>query len=123
METSSRPAQLTPSLTPSIDAKAKAMKAEGIDVCGFGAGEPDFDTPDHVKQAAIAALQSGFTKYTPSSGIPELRQAFTEKLAADKGLNYKPTQIIVSNGAKHACYNAILATCQPGDEVIIPAPY
>src|SRR5437588_544592 len=123
MEISARASQLTPSLTLTIDAKAKAMKAEGIDVCGFGAGEPDFDTPDHIKQAAIAALQSGFTKYTPSSGIPELRQAISEKLAADNGLNYKPTQIIVSNGAKHACYNAILATCQPGDEVIIPAPY
>src|SRR5213078_2337992 len=123
MEISGRAAQLTPSLTLTIDAKAKAMKAEGIDVCGFGAGEPDFDTPDHIKQAAIAALQSGFTKYTPSSGIPELRQAIAEKLAADNGVNYKATQIIVSNGAKHACYNAILATCQPGDEVIIPAPY
>src|SRR5690349_23415405 len=123
MEISERAAQLTPSLTLSIDSKAKAMKAEGIDVCGFGAGEPDFDTPEHIKQAAIAALQSGFTKYTPSSGIPELRQAIAEKLAADNGVNYKATQIIVSNGAKHACYNAILATCQPGDEVIIPAPY
>src|SRR5438094_871456 len=98
MEISGRAAQLTPSLTLSIDAKAKAMKAEGIDVCGFGAGEPDFDTPDHIKQAAIAALQSGFTKYTPSSGIPELRQAIAEKLAADNGVNYKATQIIVSNG-------------------------
>ena len=123
MEISGRASQLTPSLTLSIDAKAKAMKAEGIDVCGLGAGEPDFDTPEHIKQAAISALQSGFTKYTPSSGIPELRQAIAEKLAADNGLNYKPTQVVVSNGAKHACYNAILATCQPGDEVIIPAPY
>src|SRR6478609_11243083 len=123
MEISGRASQLTPSLTLSIDAKAKAMKAEGIDVCGFGAGEPDFDTPEHIKQAAISALQSGFTKYTPSSGIPELRQAIAEKLAADNGLDYKPSQIIVSNGAKHSCYNAILATCQPGDEVIIPAPY
>ena len=90
MEISGRASQLTPSLTLSIDAKAKAMKAEGIDVCGFGAGEPDFDTPEHIKQAAISALQSGFTKYTPSSGIPELRQAIAEKLAADNGLNYKP---------------------------------
>src|SRR5207253_8731119 len=71
----------------------------------------------------ISALQSGFTKYTPSSGVPELRQAIAEKLAADNGLNYKPTQVVVSNGAKHACYNAVLATCQPGDEVVIPAPY
>ena len=77
MEISERAAQLTPSLTLSIDSKAKAMKAEGIDVCGFGAGEPDFDTPEHIKQAAIEALQAGFTKYTPSSGIPELRQAIS----------------------------------------------
>src|SRR5258708_26010828 len=123
MEISGRASQLTPSICLSIDAKAKAMKAEGIDVGGPGAGEPDFDTPEHIKQAAISALQSGFTKYTPSSGMPELRQAIAEKLAADNGLNYKPTQVVVSNGAKHACYNAILATCQPGDEVIIPAPY
>ncbi|PYL30681.1 MAG: aspartate aminotransferase [Verrucomicrobia bacterium] len=123
MEISERAAQLTPSLTLSIDSKAKAMKAEGIDVCGFGAGEPDFDTPEHIKTAAIAALQAGFTKYTPSAGIPELRQAIAEKLAADNGLTYRPGQVIVSNGAKHSCYNAILATCQPGDEVIIPAPY
>ena len=99
------------------------MKAEGIDVCGFGAGEPDFDTPEHIKQAAIEALQAGFTKYTPSAGIPELRAAIAEKLAADNGLTYRASQIIVSNGAKHSCYNAILATCQPGDEVIIPSPY
>lgn len=123
MEISERAAQLTPSLTLSIDSKAKAMKAEGIDVCGFGAGEPDSDTPEHIKKAAIEALEAGFTKYTPNAGIPELRQAIADKLAADNGLNYRAGQIIVSNGAKHACYNAILATCQPGDEVIIPAPY
>src|SRR5205823_1421031 len=94
-------------------------KAEGIDVCGFGAGEPDFDTPEHIKKAAIEALEAGFTKYTPSAGIPELRQAISEKLAVDNDLNYRAAQVIVSNGAKHACYNAILATCQAGDEVII----
>lgn len=123
MEISERAAQLTPSLTLSIDAKAKAMKAEGIDVCGFGAGEPDFDTPEHIKVAAIEAINAGFTKYTPSAGIPELRQAIADKLQADNGLTYRASQIVVSNGAKHACYNAILATCQPGDEVVIPAPY
>ena len=123
MELAQRATILTPSLTLSIDSKAKAMKAEGIDVCGFGAGEPDFDTPEHIKAAAVAALESGFTKYTPSSGTPELRQAIADKFAADNKLAYKPSQIIVSNGAKHSCYNAILATCQPGDEVIIPAPY
>src|SRR3954469_4626720 len=123
MEISARAAQLTPSLTLSIDSKAKAMKAEGIDVCGFGAGEPDLDTPEHIKQAAIQALEAGFTKYTPSAGLPELRQAIAEKLQADNGLTYRPSQIIVSTGAKHSCYNAILATCQEGDEVVIPAPY
>jgi aspartate aminotransferase len=123
MEISERAAQLTPSLTLSIDSKAKAMKAEGLDVCGFGAGEPDSDTPEHIKRAAIEALEAGFTKYTPNAGIPELRQAIADKLAADNGLNYRAGQIVVSNGAKHACYNAILATCQPGDEVVIPAPY
>lgn len=123
MEISERASQLSPSLTLSIDSKAKAMKAEGIDVCGFGAGEPDFDTPEHIKQAAIQALEGGFTKYTPSAGLPELRQAIAEKLQADNGLSYRPSQIVVSNGAKHSCYNAILATCQPGDEVLIPSPY
>ena len=123
MELSERATILTPSLTLSIDSKAKAMKAEGLDVCSFGAGEPDFDTPDHIKAAAQAALEMGFTKYTPSSGTPELRQAIADKFKADNGLDYKPSQVIVSNGAKHSCYNAILATCQPGDEVIIPAPY
>lgn len=123
MEISARAAQLSPSLTLSIDSKAKAMKAEGIDVCGFGAGEPDFDTPDHIKAAAIAALEAGFTKYTPSGGLPELRQAVAEKLEADNQLSYRPSQVVVSCGAKHSCYNAILATCQPGDEVLIPSPY
>ena len=123
MELSQRATILTPSLTLSIDSKAKAMKAEGLDVCGFGAGEPDMDTPEHIKAAAQAALEMGFTKYTPSAGTPELRQALSDKFKADNGLDYKPSQIIVSNGAKHSCYNAILATCQPGDEVIIPAPY
>ncbi len=123
MEISTRASQLTPSLTLSIDSKAKAMKAEGIDICGFGAGEPDFDTPEHIKQAAITALEQGFTKYTPSSGLPELRQAISEKFAADNGLEYRPSQVIVSDGAKHSCYNAIMATCEAGDEVIIPSPY
>ena len=123
MDLSSHAVQLTPSLTLAIDSKAKAMRAEGIDVCGFGAGEPDFDTPEHIKEAAIKALQEGFTKYTPSAGLPELRTAISEKYAKDNNLDYKPSQIIVSNGAKQSCYNAILACCEPGDEVIIPAPY
>ena len=123
MDLSSHAVQLTPSLTLAIDSKAKAMRAEGIDVCGFGAGEPDFDTPEHIKEAAIKALQEGFTKYTPSAGLPELRTAISEKYAADNNIDYKPSQVIVSNGAKQSCYNAILACCEPGDEVIIPAPY
>src|SRR5690349_2311097 len=123
MELAQRATILSPSLTLSIDSKAKAMKAEGIDVCGFGAGEPDFDTPEHIKAAAMASLDGGFTKYTPSSGTPELRQAIAEKFFLDNKLDYKPHQIIVSNGAKHSCFNAILATIEPGDEVIIPAPY
>src|SRR5438046_9219761 len=115
MEISERAAQLSPSLTLSIDSKAKAMKAEGIDVCGFGAGEPGFDTPEHIKKAAIDALEAGVTKYTPSACIPARRQAIAEKLAADNGLRYRSAQVIVSKGAKHSCYNAIRATCQPGD--------
>jgi len=120
---SRRAASLAPSLTLAIDSKAKQMKAEGLDVVGFGAGEPDFDTPQHIKDAAARALADGFTKYTPSSGIPELRQAIADKFQRENGLAYKPSQIIVSNGGKHSCYNVILATCEEGDEVIIPAPY
>src|SRR5690349_15490492 len=120
---SRRAASLSPSLTLAIDSKAKQMKADGLDVVGFGAGEPDFDTPKHIKDAAIKALNEGFTKYNPSSGIPELRQAIADKFKRDNGLTYKPSQIIVSCGGKHSCYNVILATCQEGDEVIIPAPY
>ncbi|MEI8315126.1 MAG: pyridoxal phosphate-dependent aminotransferase [Verrucomicrobiota bacterium] len=118
-----RATTLTPSLTLAIDAKAKKLKADGVDVAGFGAGEPDFDTPQHIKDAAIEALNAGFTKYTPSSGTPELRAAIAEKLKTENGLDYKPSQVIVNCGAKHSCYNAIIATCNPGDEVIIPAPF
>ena len=120
---SKRAASLSPSVTLAVDAKAKAMKAAGEDVVGFGAGEPDFDTPQHIKDAAAKALAAGFTKYTPSSGIPELRQAIADKFKRENGLTYKPSQIIVSCGGKHSCYNTILATCEAGDEVIIPAPY
>src|SRR6266436_2318756 len=120
---SRRAAALSPSLTLAIDSKAKQMKAEGQDVVGFGAGEPDFDTPQHIKDAAIKALNEGFTKYTPASGIPELRQAIADKFKRENGLTYKPSQIIVSCGGKHSCYNVILATCEEGDEVLILAPY
>ncbi len=120
---SKRAASLSPSLTLVIDSKAKAMKAAGEDVVGFGAGEPDFDTPQHIKDACAKALADGFTKYTPAAGIPELRQAIADKFQRENGLAYKPSQIIVSCGGKHSCYNVILATCEEGDEVIIPAPY
>jgi aspartate aminotransferase len=120
---SQRAASLSPSLTLAIDAKAKQMKAEGQDVVGFGAGEPDFDTPQHIKDACAKALAAGFTKYTPASGIPELRQAIADKFKRENGLTYKPSQIIVSCGGKHSCYNVVMATCEAGDEVIIPAPY
>lgn len=123
METASRLQQLTPSLTLAVDSKAKAMLAEGMEVYGFGAGEPDMDTPEHIKSAAIKALQEGRTKYTPSSGIPELRSAISQKFLKDNGLDYKPGQVIVSNGAKQSCFNAIAAVVNEGDEVIIPAPY
>jgi aspartate aminotransferase len=118
-----RAASLSPSLTLAIDSKAKQMKADGIDVVGFGAGEPDFDTPQHIKDACARALAEGFTKYTAAAGIPELRQAIADKHKRENGLAYKPSQIIVSCGGKHSCCNVILATCEAGDEVIIPAPY
>ncbi len=123
MDLAERATILTPSPTLAIDTKAKQMRAEGQDVCNFGTGEPDFDTPEHIKEAAITALREGFTKYTPSAGIPELREAIAKKLFQDNGLEYKPTQVIVSTGAKQSCAQAILAVCQAGDEVIIPSPY
>ena len=116
-------AQIPASMTLAITARAAEMKARGEDVCSFGAGEPDFDTPDHIKAAAIAALQQGATKYTASAGLPALREAIAAKLAAENNLEYEISQISVNCGAKHSCYNAIVAVCSPGDEVIIPAPY
>ncbi len=112
-----------PSPTLAITAKANQMKADGIDVVAFGAGEPDFDTPDHIKQAAVDALAKGFTKYTPSAGIPALKKAIVEKLERDNGLSYGPSNVIVSCGGKHSLYNIFQALCEAGDEVIIPAPY
>jgi len=120
---SKRAASLAPSLTLSISAKAKELRAAGEDVIGLGAGEPDFDTPEHIKEAAVKALADGFTKYTPASGTPELRAAAARKFERENGLQYDPQQIIVSCGGKHSCYNVMLACCQEGDEVIIPAPY
>src|SRR3974377_1413636 len=120
---SQRASALSPSLTLAIDSKAKQMKADGEDVVGFGAGEPDFDTPPFIKDAAAKALAAGFTKYTPSRGIPKSREAIPGNFHRENGLTYKPSQIIVSCGGKHSCYNVILATCEEGDEVVIPAPY
>ncbi|MBX9577204.1 MAG: pyridoxal phosphate-dependent aminotransferase [Chthoniobacterales bacterium] len=123
MELASRLANITPSLTLAIDSKAKALLAEGVNVCSFAAGEPDFDTPEHIKEAAAQALIANFTRYTPSSGIPELREAISHKFKTENNLEYSPSEIIVSNGAKQSCFNAILACVGEGDEVIIPAPY
>lgn len=120
---SKRAAGVTPSLTLAIDAKAKQMKAEGLDVVGFGAGEPDFSTPQHIQDAAVDAMRKGMTKYTPSSGLLVLRQAVADKFKRDLGLTFEPNQIVISCGGKHSCFNTIMALCQEGDEVIIPSPY
>lgn len=114
---------IAPSSTLAIDSKFKEMKAEGIDVVGFGAGEPDFDTPDHIKQAAVKAISDGMTKYTPASGTLALKKAICRKFERENGLSYKPENIVVSNGAKHSLVNALGAICEVGDEVIIPAPF
>ncbi|BAY21909.1 class III aminotransferase [Calothrix sp. NIES-2100] len=123
MKLAARVSQVTPSLTLAIAAKAKAMKAEGVDVCSFSAGEPDFDTPAHIKAAAAKALDEGKTKYGPAAGEPKLREAIAQKLKTDNGLDYKAENVIVTNGGKHSLYNLIVALIDPGDEVIIPAPY
>jgi aspartate aminotransferase len=123
MKLAARVSQVTPSLTLAIAAKAKAMKAEGIDVCSFSAGEPDFDTPAHIKAAAAKALDEGKTKYGAAAGEPKLREAIAQKLKKDNGLDYKAENVIVTNGGKHSLYNLIVALIDPGDEVIIPSPY
>jgi len=123
MSLAKRVTLVKPSPTLAVDAKAKAMKAEGIDVVGFGAGEPDFDTPDNIKEAAIKAIRDGFTKYTPVPGINELKNAIMAKLKADNGIDYKMEEVVVSTGAKHSLYNVAQALYGPGDEVIIPSPY
>jgi aspartate aminotransferase len=118
-----RIADIPPSATLAITTRAKKMVADGIEVRSFAAGEPDFDTPDHIKQAAAKALADGKTKYSPVRGLAELGAAISEKLAAENGLHYDASQIVVSNGAKHSLFNVILALCSEGDEVIIPEPY
>ncbi len=119
----SRMNSLSPSLTLAISAKAKAMKQAGESVVSFSVGEPDFNTPDHIIDAAKVALDKGHTKYTPSSGLLPLRKAICDKFLKDNGLEYEPSQIIVSNGAKHSIFNACYAVLEEGDEVIIPTPY
>ncbi len=123
MKLAARISQVSPSLTLAIAAKAKSMKAEGIDVCSFSAGEPDFDSPAHVKAAAKKALDEGKTKYGPAAGEPKLRQAIADKLQRENNLNYQAENIIVTNGGKHSLFNLMQALIEPGDEVIIPAPY
>lgn len=114
---------ISPSPTLSLDAKFKQMKKQGIPVVGFGAGEPDFDTPENVSQAGIKAIENGFTKYTPASGTVELKEAICAKIKRDSGLEYGIENIVVSNGGKHCLTNIFMAICEPGDEVIIPAPF
>ncbi len=114
---------ISPSPTLSLDAKFKQMKKQGIPVVGFGAGEPDFETPDRIKKAGIRAIESGFTRYTPASGTIELKQAICDKFKRDLGLDYTINNIVVSNGGKHSLTNIFMCICEPGDEVIIPAPY
>ncbi len=114
---------VSPSPTLAVDARAKALQAAGEDVCSFAAGEPDFDTPEHIKEACIVALKGGKTKYAPTPGIEPLRKAIVDRYAAEYGLAATPAQVIVSPGGKFNCYLGVLATCSPGDEVIIPAPF
>jgi len=123
MKVSKRAQAVPPSATMAVDAKAKELKAKGVDVVGFGVGEPDFDTPQYIKDAAIAALKAGKTKYTATPGIPELRKAIAEKLLKENNLKYTPEQIIVNIGAKHSVYESMQAVLDEGDEVIVPAPY
>ncbi len=123
MKIAKRALEISPSLTLELTAKANKLKAEGRDVVSFGAGEPDFNTPRYIRDAAKEALDRGMTKYTPASGTAELKKAVCEKFAADNNLLYKPENIVISNGAKHALYNALAAVVEEGDEVIIPSPF
>ncbi|WP_153122552.1 pyridoxal phosphate-dependent aminotransferase [Peribacillus tepidiphilus] len=123
MKLAKRVMSLTPSSTLAITAKAKELKAQGHDVIGLGAGEPDFNTPQHIIDAATKSMMEGHTKYTPSAGLPQLKQAIVQKLKQDQGLDYKPSQVIVASGAKHALYTLFQAILDEGDEVMIPIPY
>jgi aspartate aminotransferase len=123
MKVSKRAQQVPTSATIAVTARAKELQAQGVDVVSFGAGEPDFDTPDYIKEAAIQAMKEGKTKYTAANGIIELRTAIAEKLQKENGLKYSPDQIIVNFGGKHSVYEAMQAVLDPGDEVILPTPY
>jgi len=123
MKVSKRAQAVAPSATIAVTSRAQELKAQGVDVVGFGAGAPDFDTPEYIKEAAIKSLKAGQTKYTPAAGIPQLRKAIAEKLLKDNGLEYTPEQIIVNIGGKHSVYEAMQAVLDPGDEVILPTPY
>lgn len=123
MKVSRKVQEIAPSLTLEITAKAKKMKAEGISVIGFGAGEPDFNTPEYIIDSAKKALDIGFTKYTPASGTVELKKAICDKFLKDNGLSYEPSQIVISSGAKSSLYHAICAVVDEGDEVILPSPF
>jgi aspartate aminotransferase len=123
MEINSRVAAIAPSVTLAVDAKAKALQAAGQKVCGFGAGEPDFDTPEHIKEACLKALKDGKTKYAPNAGLPDLLAAISEKLKMENGIACGTDQILVSNGAKHSLYNIFMTLLSDGDEVLLPAPY
>ena len=114
--------RIQPSATIAISTKAMTLKAEGRDVIGLAAGEPDFDTPQNIKDAAIKAIQVGKTKYTAVDGIPELKKAIADKFKRENGLDYKPSQVTVGTGGKQVLFNALMATVNPGDEVIVPAP-
>jgi len=123
MKTSKRLGGISPSLTMAVTSKAKALKKSGVDVISFAAGEPDFDTPEHIVEAARRALAEGQTRYTPAKGMPDLIEAVRRKFLRENGLDYAPEQIVISCGAKHSLFNAVAAICDEGDEVIIPSPY
>jgi aspartate aminotransferase len=123
MQLAKRIGQIKPSLTLAVDAKAKAMNKSGLDIVSFGVGEPDFDTPEFIKEAAIKAIKEGFTKYTPVSGIDELKEAVAFRFKLDLGLEYKPNEVVITCGGKHALYNIAQVLWGEGDEVIVPAPY
>jgi aspartate aminotransferase len=123
MQVASRIRQIPPSATLALNAKANQLKAQGVDIVNFGVGEPDFDTPENIREAAIRAIKDGFTRYTPVGGTPELKEAICAKFQADYGLTYQPAEVLVSCGGKHGLYNLFQIMFEPGDEVVIPAPF